>query len=162
MISNKMTKSINGQINKELYSAYLYLAMEAYANHFGLSGFASWFRVQVKEEMSHAAKFMSYLNEQGGRVILQEIAEPPEDFKSALDLFEKTLGHEKQVTASICKLVELAKKENDYATEIFLQWFVSEQVEEEASAAEILQKLEMIGSEGNALFMMDRQLAARQ
>ncbi|MFH1877679.1 MAG: ferritin [Candidatus Omnitrophota bacterium] len=161
MISKKMLESINEQINKELYSAYFYAGMASYAFSGGLKGMANWFTVQTQEELSHARKFYNYVNDQGERVRLKAIDEPPQDFTSPLDLFEKTLEHEKKVTASINNLVTLAKKENDHATEIFLQWFVSEQVEEESSAAEVMQQLKLVGKEGNGLFMIDKELGLR-
>ena len=161
MISKKMMDSINGQINRELYSAYLYISMAAYATSIGLKGFANWLQVQVQEELFHARKMYDYVNQQGGRVILKAIEEPPSDFKSPKDLFEKTLEHERKVTAMINKLASQAKSENDHATEIFMQWFVTEQVEEEANPTEILQKLNLIGKDANGLFMVDAELALR-
>jgi len=161
MLSKKMAKAINDQITREIYSAYFYLGMASYATSMGLNGFANWFNVQVKEELTHAQKMYDYVNQQGQRVMLSAIEEPPQDFKSAQDLFQRTLDHEKKVTAFINKLVSCAQSENDHATEIFLQWFVTEQVEEEANASENLQKLKLIGKDGNGLLMMDSQLAAR-
>jgi len=161
MINSKMTGNINQQINREIYSAYLYLSMAAYATSIGLNGIANWFNVQVKEELTHAEKFYNYVNQQGGRVKLKAIEQPPHDFSSAVDLFEKTLEHEKKVTKMIDGLVNAAKKENDHATETFLQWFVTEQVEEEANDTGILQKLKLAGKDGNGLLMIDSQLATR-
>lgn len=161
MISKKMTASLNEQINKELYSAYLYLSMAAYSASIGLTGFSNWFTVQVQEELIHAKKFYDYVNQQGGRVILKAIDEPPKDFLSPIDLFEKTLAHEKKVTSRINDFVDMARKENDHATETFLQWFITEQVEEVASPTEILQKLNLIGKDGNGLLTIDAQLATR-
>ncbi len=162
MISEKMNKAINQQINKEIYSAYLYVSMAAYAASVGLGGCAHWFQAQAGEEIGHATKFFNYINEQGGRVVLSEIAAPPKTFKSAAALFEETLEHEKEVTASIHALATLAKKENDYATEALLQWFITEQVEEEASVADILQKLEIGGKDGKSLLILDSRLAQRK
>jgi ferritin len=161
MISKNMTENLNHQINRELYSSYLYLSMAAYATSIGLRGFANWFNVQVKEELTHAEKIYNYVNQQGGRVLLEAIEQPTQDFSSAVDLFKQTLNHENKVTKMINSLVNLANKENDHATEAFLQWFVTEQVEEEANAVEILQKLELVGKDGEGLLMIDRQLAAR-
>lgn len=161
MLSVKMVKSINHQINREHYSAYLYLSMAAYAAAEGLKGFANWFTVQMKEEMFHAEKMFNYVNQQGGRVLLEAIEQPPADFSSIFDLFEKTLEHEKRVTAMIKNLVKLAREEDDYATESFLQWYVTEQVEEEANPAELIQKLKYIGKDGRGLLMIDKDLAAR-
>jgi len=161
MLSEKMIKSINHQINRELYSAYLYLSMASYADSEGLNGFAIWFKVQAKEEEFHAEKMYNYVNQQGSRVLLEAIEQPPTEFSSMLDLFEKTLEHEKGVTAMINNLVKLAREKDDYATESFLQWYVTEQVEEEANPAEIIQKLKFIGKDGRGLLMMDKDLAAR-
>ncbi|MFH1753194.1 MAG: ferritin [Candidatus Omnitrophota bacterium] len=161
MLSKKMIDSLNDQINKEIYSAYLYLGMASYASSIGLNGVANWFNIQVKEELSHADKFYNYVAQQGARVALDEIEKPPQSFKSAQDLFDKTLEHEKMVTKRINDLVDCARKEKDHATGAFLQWFVTEQVEEEANASEILQKLKLIGKDGNGLLVIDSQLAAR-
>jgi ferritin len=161
MLSEKMLKSINHQINREHYSAYLYLSMASYATAEGLNGFANWFTVQMKEEIFHAEKMYNYVNQQGGRVLLEAVEQPPSDFSSMLDLFEKTLEHEKGVTTMINNLVKLAREEDDYATESFLQWYVTEQVEEEASPSEIIQKLKFIGKDGRGLLMIDKDLATR-
>ena len=161
MISKKMTDALNLQINKELYSAYLYLAMSAHAQDIGLKGFANWFFIQVQEEMSHAQKIYNYVFEQNQKVVLDEIKKPPADFASPLDMFQKTLEHEQFVTKSINELVALAKEENDYATEIFLQWFVTEQIEEEGNDNEIIDKLKYIGDNGNGLLMLDKELGVR-
>ncbi|RMF92158.1 MAG: ferritin [Candidatus Schekmanbacteria bacterium] len=161
MISKKMAKALNDHLNKEIYSAYLYLSMQAYSENAGLKGFANWFNVQVQEELFHAQKVYKYILDQGERVILEEIEKPESNFKSPADLFNKTLEHEKAVTARINKLVDLAKKENDHATEGMLQWFVSEQVEEETSVNDIIQQLKLIGKDGSGLFMLDRELGQR-
>ncbi|HOW58443.1 MAG TPA: ferritin [Candidatus Omnitrophota bacterium] len=162
MISEKMVKAINEQINKEIYSAYLYAGMAIYAGSVGLNGVMNWFQLQAKEELGHAAKFMAYVNEQGSRVMLKAIDAPDQKFTSVASLFDKTLEHEKEVTASINSLVFLAKKEADYATDGLLQWFVKEQVEEEASVADIIQKLEIGGKAGNSLLILDGILAQRK
>ncbi len=161
MISKKMTDALNLQINKELYSAYLYLAMSSHAQDIGLKGFANWFFIQVQEEMSHAQKFYNYVIEQNQKVALDEIKKPPADFESPMDMFTKTLEHEQFVTKSINGLVALAREENDYATEIFLQWFVTEQIEEEGNDNDIIDKLKYIGDNGNGLLMLDKELGAR-
>jgi ferritin len=161
MISKKMTDALNLQINKELYSSYLYLAMSAHAEDIGLRGIANWFFVQVQEEMSHAQKIYNYVIEQNQKVILDEIKKPPADFKSPMDMFQKTLEHEQFVTKSINGLVALAREENDFATEIFLQWFVTEQIEEEGNDNEIIDKLKYIGDNGNGLLMLDKELGVR-
>ena len=160
MLSEKMEEALNEQINKEMYSAYLYMAMSAHSKHMGLDGFANWFMVQYQEEMTHAMKIYDYINEQGGQVKLRAIKEPPSEFESPLDMFEKTLEHEKFITKSINELMDLAIKENDHATQIFLHWFVTEQIEEEANDNEIIAKLKLVG-DGNGLFMLDKELAAR-
>lgn len=161
MVSKKMVKSINKQINREIYSAYLYGGMASFAVSEGLVGVANWFNVQVQEEMSHANKMYDYVNQQGGRVLLLDIEAPPQDFKTVNDLFNLTLEHEKVVTGLINGLVDIARAEKDHATEIFLQWFVTEQVEEESNAMDILQRLKLMGSEGNSLFLLDAELAKR-
>jgi ferritin len=161
MLSKKIAEALNVQINKEMYSAYIYLSMAAYSEHTGLSGFANWFMVQYQEENEHAMRIYKYLHGQGAQVKLQAIEKPQTDYKSPVDMFEKTLAHEQFVTKSINDLVDLALKENDHATQIFLQWFVTEQVEEEANDHEILDKLKMVGESGGGLFMLDRELGKR-
>lgn len=161
MVSRKMTKSINNQINAELYSAYLYMAMAAYASFKGLKGAANWFTVQAKEEMIHAQKFYDYLISQGSQIVLAAIDQPPTQFRSLEDLFRQTLSHEQKVTGLINGLARLARDENDNATGIFLQWFVTEQIEEEESARDIVDKVKLIGNDGPALLMLDKELAAR-
>jgi len=161
MLSKRMTEALNEQINKEIYSAYLYLSMSAYSTFIGLKGFANWFMVQYQEEMTHAMKIYDYINDQGGQVKLLAIEQPPTEFGSPLEMFEKTLEHEKFVTKRINDLVDLAIKEKDHASNIFLQWFVTEQIEEEANDNEIISKLKLVGKEGNGLFMIDKELAAR-
>ena len=157
-----MNKAINEQITKELYSAYLYVGMAAYAASLSLNGVANWFKVQTREEIEHATKFMNYIIEQGGKIVLKAIDVPDQKFTSVAQLFEKTLAHEKVVTALINGLVVLAKKEEDAATGIFLQWYVTEQVEEEANPTEILQKLEIGGKTGSSLLILDGILAGRK
>ncbi len=161
MISKKMAEALNEQINKELYSSYLYLAMAAYCRSEGLSGFAKWLGVQSSEERAHAMKIYGYLEDQGAKVQLGAIAAPPADFGSARRVFEETLSHEQSVTAAIHSLVDLAIKEKDYATQGMLQWFVNEQVEEESVAGEIVSKLKMVGGDARGIFMVDRELGAR-
>ena len=161
MLSERMTEALNKQINNEIYSAYLYLSMSAYSTFIGLKGFANWFIVQYQEEMVHAMKIYDYINDQGGQVKLMAVAQPPTKFGSPLGMFEKTLEHEKFVTKCINDLVDLAIEEKDHASNIFLQWFVTEQIEEEANDNEIISKLKLVGKEGNGLFMIDKELAAR-
>ena len=161
MLSERMTGALNEQVNKEIYSAYLYLSMSAYSTFIGMKGFANWFMVQYQEEMVHAMKIYDYINDQGGQVKLLAVEQPPTEFGSPLEMFEKTLEHEKFVTKCINDLVDLAIKEKDHASNIFLQWFVTEQVEEEASADENVQKLKMLADAPGGLFMLDREMGQR-
>ena len=162
MISKTIQDAINEQIKNELYSAYLYLAMSAYTESINLRGFAGWFKVQNTEEQGHAMKFFEYVFDRGGRVTLQAIAQPPSEFKSPLDAFEQTLEHERKVTAMINNLYALALKENDYATQALLQWFITEQVEEEKNATEIVEKLKLVGDRGSGLLYLDHELGERK
>lgn len=161
MFSKKMQKALNDHLNAELYAAYLYLAMAAYFESTHLPGFAHWMRLQSGEEMGHAMRFYEYINERGGRVELQAIDKPPVNFKSPLVVFEQALKHERVVSKEIDKLFDMARKEKDYASEVFLQWFVTEQVEEEKSAGEVVEALNMIGDQRPALLMYDRELGKR-
>ena len=161
MLSQKLQDAINEQIKNELYSAYLYLSMAAYSEGQSLPGFANWMRLQAQEEVSHAIKFFDFVNERGGRVVLHGIDQPPAEFESPIDLFERTLEHERKVTGMIHQLYELALKENDYPTQVMLHWFIEEQVEEEDSASQILDTLERIGDKGHALVALDRELGQR-
>ena len=162
MYSKKMQDAMNDHLNAELYAAYLYLSMSAYFCSIHLSGFSNCMREQTREEMRHAMRFYEFINDRGGRVVLQAIDQPPVDFKSPLDAFEQTLENELTVTAEINKLYTHAVKEKDYASEVFLQWFVTEQVEEEKSAGEVVEALKMIGDAGPALLMFDRELGKRE
>lgn len=161
MISTKIEKALNDQLNAELYSAYLYLSMAAYFESAGLPGLANWMRVQAQEERTHAMKFFDYVNERGGRVILKSIAEPPAQWKSPLAVFEAVYKHEQLVTGRINDLVDLAIKGKDHATNAFLQWFVNEQVEEEKNADEIVRKLQQIANAPGAMFMLDSEMGKR-
>ena len=161
MIKKKVQDALNKQVNAELYSAYMYLSMEAYFQSINLSGFANWMRCQTQEEVFHAMKIYDFINERGGKVTLKPIEGPPTEWKSPLDVFNATYKHEQLVTDLINKLVDLSIKESDHATNTFLQWFVTEQVEEEAAADEIIQKLKLIGKDGSGLFMIDQELAQR-
>ncbi|MFH1368454.1 MAG: ferritin [Elusimicrobiota bacterium] len=161
-ISDNMGKALNRQMNRELYSAYLYLEMSSYFESANLKGFASWMRVQVQEEMIHAMKFYSYILQKGGKALMQDIEAPPHDWKNPEDVFARSLKHEQVVTSLINDLVNLAVTEKDHATNTFLQWFVNEQVEEESSFDEALQKLKLLGKDtGGGLFLLDRELAVR-
>jgi ferritin len=162
MIDSNLEKALNKQLNLELYSAYAYASMAAYFEYKNYNGFASWMRMQAAEEMGHAQKFYQYILNVGGRVMLDAIDKPPADFKSPLSVFKGALEHERKVTKSIYKLMDLANSESHHATATFLQWFVTEQVEEEAVADNIVQRLSMIGDSPEGLFMMDRELGARQ
>ena len=162
MLSKKVQDAINEQINKELYSAYLYLSMAAWAEAHNLPGFAHWMKTQFKEETAHALKFFDFVVDRGGVVTLLAIEQPAVEFKSATELFEKTLGHEKYVTSLIHNLYALAVKENDYPFQVLLQWYINEQVEEEKHATYIVDTLKAIGEKGQALVMMDHELAKRQ
>ena len=161
MLSKKMLDELNRQVNAELYSSYLYLSMAAYFESINLKGFANWMKIQAREEVTHAMKFFNYINERGGRVTPDTIKKPPAEWKSPLDVFEATYKHEVNVTKMINSLVTLAVKEKDHATYNMLQWFVAEQVEEEASADEIRQQLKLIGRNGRGIWMLDRELGQR-
>jgi len=161
MIDDRMQEALNKQLNAELYSSYLYLSMSAHFHSLNLGGFANWMRVQAQEELMHALKFYDYVNERGGRTVLHPVEAPPFEWDSPLAAFEHVYQHEQKVTGMINKLVDLAVEARDHATNNFLQWFVSEQVEEEASANEVVQKLRLAGDAASALFMIDRELAQR-
>ncbi|MDD3689281.1 MAG: ferritin [Synergistaceae bacterium] len=162
MINKKIEDSFNDQINAELYSAYLYLSMSAYLNSIDMNGMAHWMNVQAKEEVEHAMKFASYIVERGGRVVYKAIECPQEAWESVLDVFKGGYEHERYVTRRINDLMDLAIAEKDYASQVFLQWFVSEQVEEEASADEIVKKIEMIGEGRHGIYMLDKELGKRE
>ncbi len=154
-------KAINGQINAEIYSAYLYLSMAAYFDGQDLPGFANWMKMQAQEEMSHAMKFYDFVYDRGGSVEMSAIAQPPVKFKSPLLVVEQVLEHEKEVTELINNLYELAQKEKDYAFESLLKWYIDEQVEEESSAGQLIDKLKLAGDKGPGLFMLDKELGGR-
>jgi len=156
-----MQKAINEQINKELYSSYLYLSMAAHFENENLGGFAKWMYMQADEEREHGMKFFKHLVDRGGRVELKPIAGPQTGWKTSLEIFKQVQAHEAEVTASIYALYELALKEKDYPAQIMLQWFINEQVEEEKNAAEIVQQLELIDAKGTAVLMLDKQLGKR-
>lgn len=161
MLGNTIQKALNKQINAELYSAYLYLSMSAYLASVGLAGFSRWMQAQAQEELLHAIKFYHFVNERGGRVVLEAIEAPPEQWESVSAVFEATYQHEQKVTGLIHDLVNLAMDEKDHATHSFLQWFVTEQVEEEASAEDIVNKLKLASQAPGALFMLDKELGSR-
>jgi len=161
MLTEKMEKALNGQLNAELYSSYLYLSMNAYFKSVNLDGFANWMYYQAQEELEHSMKFYDFVIQRGGKVSLAQIEAPPTEWDGPLAIFEATLAHEQKVTGLINDLVEIALEEHDHATNIFLQWFVSEQVEEEESVGGVLEQLKLMGDAKGGLFMIDRELAKR-
>ena len=161
MISVKMQKALNTHLNEEFYSSYLYLSMAAYFEAKNLKGFANWMRLQSTEEQLHGMKFFDFILQKGGKVTLTQIGEPKVEWKSISEVFSDTLKHEQKISGLINKLVDVAMTEKDYATNTFLQWFVTEQVEEEANVEEIIQKIEMIGDNKSGLYMLDNELGTR-
>jgi len=162
MLSKTMEDALNRQVNREFYSSYLYLSMSAYFETVSLRGFAKWMRVQAKEERMHGEKIYDYIISRGGRVTLSEIEAPKNKWASAGKVFEESYAHEQKVTAMIHNLVELAAKEKDYASLKMLQWFVKEQVEEEANASDILSQIKIVGDIPGHLFYLDHRLAKRE
>lgn len=158
-LNKELEKLINEQINKEFYSAFLYLGMASYFERAGLKGFANKLYVQYQEEKTHAQKFYRYMNEKGGTVVLSQIDTPNQNWKNAVEVFEEVIAHEELVTASINNIADVAMREKDHATLNMLQWFISEQVEEEAIASEILSRLKMINGEGSGMFHLDKELS---
>jgi len=156
-----MQKALNTHLNEEFYSSYLYLSMAAFFEAKNLKGFANWMRLQSAEEQMHGMKFFNFILQKGGKVTLAEIGAPKIEWKSIPEVFADTLKHEQKISGLINKLVEVAMTEKDYATNTFLQWFVTEQVEEEANVEEIVQKIEMIGDNKSGLYMLDNELGAR-
>lgn len=161
ILSEKIQKALNSQINTEMYSAYLYLSMSAYFESINLPGFANWMQIQAQEELTHAMKIYNHINERSGRIKLGAIEEPISEWSSPLEVFRNAYSHEQKVTGLINKLVDLAISESDHATNIFLQWFVTEQIEEEMNADGIVQKLKLAGDSPNALLMLDSELMGR-
>ena len=161
MLKEKIQEALNEQINKEMYSSYLYLAMSAYSSSVGLPGFAHWFRVQAEEENMHAMRLFDYINDQDGRIKLKGIKEPPAEFGTAMEMFHQALEHEQFITRSINELVELANAEKDETTASFLQWYVKEQEEEEENAKEIIAKLRGIDKNEYVIPSVDQELAKR-
>jgi ferritin len=158
MIPAAVTNAFNAQLNREMYSSYFYLALSAYGESLGLRGIAKWFMVKHQEELTHAMKFYRYLVGQEAAVALGEIAAPPSEFGGVVNAFEQTLAHERQVTRSIHGLVDVARDHRDHASEIFLHWFVTEQIEEEAMVSDILNRLRLVGDGGEGLYLMDKEL----
>lgn len=161
MLNPKMQEALNEQINAELFSSYLYLSMSAYFESQSMPGMANWMRVQAQEELTHAMKFYAYVNERDGRVKLGPVDGPRTEWSSPLEVFEEVLKHELKITGLINRLVKLAYEESDFATHSFLQWFVNEQVEEEAAARLVLDRLRLVGDNGAAMYMLDNELAQR-
>lgn len=162
MKSKKVEAAINNQINEELASAYTYLAMAGVSDRLGLPGFCNWFKMQYQEELVHADKFFNFLLERDGEIKLAGIPEPKVANPTPLGLFEDALGHEQHISECIFKLKDLARAESDHATDVFLEWFVSEQVEEEANTRAVIDQLKMVEGNKNGLFLIDRELAGRQ
>lgn len=161
MISEQMTNAFNDQINKELYSAYLYLSMQNYFQELNLQGFVNWMSVQVQEEVAHAQGMLNYLHERDGKVVLEIIDKPANEWNSPLEVFEEVLKHEQFVTSRINALMDVAEEVKDRAATSFLQWYLKEQVEEEANVGGVLTTLKLIGADANALLQLDKDLAAR-
>jgi len=162
MISKEMENALNKQLNLELYSAYYYFSMAAYVENLRWEGMAGWFKLQAQEEVGHAMRFYGYINDVGGRVVLDKVDKPQTDYQSIEEIFQIGLSHEKHVTASIHKIVDQAISEKDHATKSFLDWFVTEQVEEEATMDKYLNKVKLIGDLPQGLFMLDAELGQRQ
>jgi len=161
MISKKMADALNKHMNLELYSAHIYLSMASCANEMGLKGAANWFTVQYREEMVHFFKFYTYLIEQGENIALTASEAVPNTYKTLLEMFEKTLAHEQMITKCINNLSEMAVKEKDHATQIYLQWFVTEQIEEENNDRDMIAKLKLVGDNGYGILMIDGEMGQR-
>ena len=160
-MNERIEKAFNEQINEELFSSYVYLAMAAHFEGMNLEGFANWMRHQAQEEVEHAMRFFTHINRRGGRVILKAIGEPPSDFGSPLEAFQKALAHEPHITGTINALYELALEEKDYPAQLELQWFIDEQVEEEENTGNVVELLKLAGDNKGALLMLDRELSKR-
>jgi ferritin len=161
MLKPNLLAALNQQINEEYYSSYIYQAMVAYFEDNHLDGCAHWMRLQAQEEHDHALKIFDYVISRGGRVVLAAVQAPPKEWPSPQAAFEAALAHEKLMTANINKLADLAQSEKDHATNNLMQWYVTEQVEEEANVDDIVNKLKMVGGDGAGLFLMDRELKSR-
>jgi len=161
MINSEIEKSLNKQLNEELYSSYFYLAMSAYFENNAFDGFASWMRIQAEEERIHAMKIYDYIHQVGGKVKLTTIKTPKTEWASPLEVFKDTYKHECEVTKNINNIVDLAITVKDHATNNFMQWFISEQVEEEASSQRLLDKMKLIGNDKQGLFLLDREFGQR-
>ncbi len=161
MISAKMQEAFNNQINKEFYSSYLYLSMAAHLESIGLAGFSNWMRIQAQEENFHGMAMFDYVLERGGNVKLESFPTPPHSWENVLDIFQEVLKHEEYVSSLINDLADVAEAERDRASLAFTQWFITEQVEEEASANDMIAKLKLVNLNGDAVFSMDKEAAAR-
>lgn len=161
MINRNVEEAINEQIKNEFSSAYFYLAMSAYCESINLPGLAHWMRLQYEEETAHALRLFDFLLDRDGKVDLRAIEKPAAEFKSPLHVFEEVLAHERKVTKMIHELYALAVKENDYPTQVEMQWFITEQVEEEKNAGDVVQQLKLAGDNNTALLMLDRELGSR-
>jgi ferritin len=161
MLNDKLQTALNDQIQREMYSAYIYLAMSANCDERNLTGFATWMKMQAQEEMMHAMRIYDHILERGGTVILQAIEQPPSEFGSPLDIMEKSLAHERFITGQINELYDLAVEVGDRPAQVMLQWFITEQMEEESTVDDIVERLKMFGQEGAALLMVDTELGSR-
>jgi ferritin len=161
MLSQSLQDSLNEQIKNEFYSAHVYLAMSSWFEEKGLPGFAKWMRVQYQEELSHGLKIFDFINDRDGKALVYGFDAPPADWSSPLDVFQNSYEHEQKVTAMINNLYAQAQKEPDYPTIVLMQWFISEQVEEEKSAKLVVDQLRLAGDSGSALLILDRELGAR-
>ena len=161
MLNERMNAALNEQVNAEMYSAYLYLSMQAYFQKLNLNGFVNWMNIQIQEEMAHARGLYDYIKERDGEIILDAIKKPDQTWNSPLEVFEAVLKHEQLVTSLINKLADVADETKDRAAALFLQWYIKEQVEEEASVSGVLETLRMIKDDTHALLLLDKELAAR-
>lgn len=160
-MNERLEKAFNQQINEELFSSYIYLAMAAHFESRNLEGFAKWMKLQAQEEVEHAMRLFTHITRRGGQVVLKAIGEPPVDFGSPLEAFEKALAHEKHITGTINALYEIALEEKDYPAQLELQWFIGEQVEEEENVGGVVELLKMAGDNEGAFLMLDRELGNR-
>lgn len=162
MISEKMLAALNSQLNREHFSALFYLSMSAYTEELGFKGISRWFKIQHHEEFYHAMKIYDYIHSRNGKVELLELEEPDQIYKSVEDVYQKTLVHEEAVSEMINTLMDIAVAEKDHSAQIFLQWFVTEQVEEEGNVQDILTRIKLINNEGSGMIMLDQELGTRQ
>lgn len=160
-MNKRIEDAFNEQINEELFSSYVYLAMAAHFETMNLDGFTNWMKHQAQEELEHAMRLYTHINRRGGRVVLKAVGEPPLDFGSPLETFQKALAHEEHITDCIHKLYAVAVEENDYPAQMELQWFIDEQVEEEENTGRVVDLLKMAGDNQSALLMLDREMAQR-